>query len=87
MLFKTRYSLTASLRQPEDTATWKEFLSTYEAAMLRYCRSRDDAIDDVGYFGRYTGTFGKMTGVRYDKCTRLCGGRRGGPPQWLGIRT
>ncbi|MEO1524944.1 MAG: sigma-70 family RNA polymerase sigma factor [Planctomycetota bacterium] len=40
MLPETRHSLIARLKRPEDTATWQEFLATYEAAIVRYCRSR-----------------------------------------------
>ena len=40
VLPETRYSLIARLTRPEDSATWREFLATYEAAIVRYCRSR-----------------------------------------------
>lgn len=40
MLPETRYSLIARLARPEDTATWYEFVRTYETAILRFCRVR-----------------------------------------------
>jgi len=40
LLPETRYSLIARLACPEDTETWDEFLRTYEAAILRYCRTK-----------------------------------------------
>jgi len=40
LLPETRYSLIARLARPEDVETWQEFLRTYEAAILRYCRTK-----------------------------------------------
>lgn len=40
MLPETRHSLIARLARPEDSATWTEFLRTYESAILRFCRAR-----------------------------------------------
>lgn len=40
MLPETRYSLIARLGRTEDHETWEAFLDTYEAAIIRYCRSR-----------------------------------------------
>ncbi|MEL6110201.1 MAG: sigma-70 family RNA polymerase sigma factor [Planctomycetota bacterium] len=40
LLPETRHSLIARLARPEDSATWSEFLCTYESAILRFCRAR-----------------------------------------------
>lgn len=40
MLPETRYSLIARLASREHVAAWDEFSSTYETAIVRYCRSR-----------------------------------------------
>jgi RNA polymerase sigma-70 factor (ECF subfamily) len=47
----TRHSLLVRLTEPHDSAAWAEFVETYEAPVLRYCRSRglqeSDARDAV----------------------------------------